>query len=64
MSGDLIAFYQVGYGLAAFGVGPLHQLVGSSFSSMFSGGSIVALAFMLMAARLARLRTYRGSELR
>lgn len=58
MSGALIAFYQVGYGLAAFGVGPLHQLANWSFSAVFSAGSIVALAFMLAAARVVRLRIH------
>lgn len=62
MSGGLIAFYQVGYGLAAFGVGPLHQLAGWPFSTVFSAGSIVALAFALVAARLVGLRTIGNSE--
>src|SRR5215831_20463023 len=30
MAGELIAFYQVGYGVAAFGTGPLRDLVGLS----------------------------------
>jgi fucose permease len=60
MSGALIAFYQVGYGLAAFGVGPLHQLAGWPFSSVFSAGSVVALAFMLAAARVVRLPVRHG----
>ncbi len=62
MSGGLIAFYQVGYGLAAFGVGPLHQLARWPFSSVFSAGSIVALVFALVAARLVGLRTIGNSE--
>jgi hypothetical protein len=44
LSGELIAFYQVGYGLAAFGVGPLRELGGVSFSTVFSIGSLAALA--------------------
>lgn len=52
-SGALIAYYQVGYGLAAFGVGPLHQL-GWPLASMYSAGSIVAVAFVLVAARLVQ----------
>lgn len=35
MSGGLIAFYQIGYGLAAFGVGSLHQIADWRFSSVF-----------------------------
>jgi hypothetical protein len=37
--------------LAAFGIGPSQQLAGCPFSSVFSAGSIVALAFGLVAAR-------------
>src|SRR5215469_4025769 len=33
VSGELIAFYQVGYGLAAFGVGPLHDRAGLPLST-------------------------------
>ena len=40
MSGALIAFYQVGYGVAAFGVGPLRQLAGLDYSSLFSVRSL------------------------
>jgi fucose permease len=43
MSGALIAFYQVGYGIAAFGVGPMRQLAGLDYSTLFSVGSLVAL---------------------
>lgn len=62
MSGALIAFYQVGYGLAAFGVGPLHQLAGWPLSSVFSAGSLVAFALALMAARLVRQHANLGSR--
>ena len=41
MSGELIAFYQVGYGVAAFGVGPLRELGGFAYSAAFSAGSFV-----------------------
>lgn len=49
MSGTLIAFYQAGYGVAAFGVGPLHELAGLSFHTIYSLGSVVA-ALMLCVA--------------
>lgn len=52
VSGTLIAFYQIGYGVAAFGVGPLRQEAGWSFSTVYAFGSLVALAFALLAARL------------
>jgi fucose permease len=54
MSGALIAFYQVGYGVAAFGVGPLRQLAGVNFSILFSAGSVVAVALTIVAFQVAR----------
>jgi MFS transporter, FHS family, glucose/mannose:H+ symporter len=54
MSGLLIALYQVGYGVAAFGVGPLRQLTGLEYASIFSIGSVVALALAVAAVALVR----------
>lgn len=54
MSGGLIAFYQLGYGLAAFGVGPLQSLLGWSFSTIFAAGSLVALPLAVIALFLVR----------
>lgn len=53
MSGALIAFYQVGYGIAAFGVGPLHDAAGFSYASLYRLGGGVALALALVAGFLA-----------
>jgi fucose permease len=55
VAGSIIAFYQLGYGIAAFGVGPL-QDAGISLSAIFGGTAIVAaamavLSFMLRASR-------------
>ena len=44
MSGELIASYQVGYGLAAFGVGPLIEFAGLSYAAVYSLAGFVALA--------------------
>ena len=44
VAGGLIAFYQLGYGLAAFGVGPLQTSTGLSLSAIYGGTAIVALA--------------------
>ena len=41
--GGLIAFYQMGYGIAAFGVGPLQQQAGLSLNTIFGSAAIVAL---------------------
>lgn len=48
-SGVLVAFYQSGYGVAAFGVGPLREFVGVPFRTIYSLGSLVA-ALMLSVA--------------
>jgi MFS family permease len=49
MAGGLIAFYQLGYGVAAFGTGPLRDSIGLSFSKIFSAGSIVAVPLAVVA---------------
>jgi fucose permease len=54
MAGELIAFYQLGYGVAAFGTGPLRDLVGLPFSTIFAAGSIVALPLAMFAALIIR----------
>jgi MFS transporter, FHS family, glucose/mannose:H+ symporter len=49
MAGGLIAFYQLGYGVAAFGIGPLQSLFGLSFSTVFAAGSVVAAPIIVIA---------------
>jgi MFS transporter, FHS family, glucose/mannose:H+ symporter len=49
MAGAMIAFYQLGYGVAAFGTGPLRDSIGLSFSTIFSAGSIVAVPLVVVA---------------
>ena len=49
MAGGLIAFYQLGYGVAAFGIGPLQGLFGLSFSTIFAAGSVVAAPIIVIA---------------
>jgi MFS family permease len=49
MSGELVAFYQAGYGVAAFAVGPLRDLTGRPLGMIYTVGTLVAGA-MLMAA--------------
>jgi MFS transporter, FHS family, glucose/mannose:H+ symporter len=53
-AGELIAFYQLGYGVAAFGIGPLHDLVGLPLSTIFAAGSIVAAPQAVVAALVIR----------
>jgi fucose permease len=47
VAGSIIAFYQLGYGIAAFGVGPL-QNAGISLSAIFGGTAIVAAAMAVL----------------
>jgi fucose permease len=49
MSGELIAFYQAGYGVAAFGVGPLRDFIGGPFGTIYFLGSLVAAAMLIIA---------------
>ena len=54
MAGELIAFYQLGYGVAAFATGPLRDLLGLPFSTIFAAASIVALPLGIIAALIIR----------
>ena len=44
VAGLLIAFYQMGYGLAAFGIGPLEDAIGLSLSVIYVAAAMVAVA--------------------
>jgi predicted MFS family arabinose efflux permease len=55
VAGGLIASYQVGYGLAAFGAGPL-QASGIDLSDLFAVTGIVAAAMGLLAFVIAHRR--------
>jgi hypothetical protein len=52
--GGLIAFYQVGYGIAAFSVGPLQQLAKLSLNTLFGATAIIALAMSVLSFVIAR----------
>ena len=43
-AGGLIAFFQIGYGIAAFGVGLLQTWAGLEFNIIYAGTAAVALA--------------------
>ena len=55
MAGGVIAFYQLGYGIAAFGVGPL-QDSGTSLSAIFGFTAIVAGVMALLSFFVTRRR--------
>jgi MFS transporter, FHS family, glucose/mannose:H+ symporter len=54
MAGELIAFYQLGYGVAAFGVGPLRDVTALPFSSIFAGASSIAALLAVVALLVIR----------
>ena len=54
--GGLIAFYQMGYGIAAFGVGPLQQKAGLSLATIFGSAAIVALVMSALSFVVTRHR--------
>jgi fucose permease len=53
-AGGLIAFYQIGYGIAAFGVGPLQTWAGLDLNVIYGGTAIVAIAMALLSFVVAR----------
>ena len=57
VAGSLIAFYQMGYGIAAFGVGPLEDYAGLSLNSLFGFAAVAALIL----AALSFVVTLHGS---
>jgi len=52
--GGMIAFYQVGYGIAAFSVGPLQQQAKLSLETLFGATAIVALAMSALSFVIAK----------
>jgi MFS family permease len=49
VAGGMIGFYQMGYGIAAFGVGPLQSMAGLSLAGIYRGSAGVALALAVIA---------------
>ncbi len=47
-AGGLVAFYQVGYGIAAFGVGPLQSHAGLGLNTILAGSAMVAIAMSIL----------------
>ena len=53
IAGGVIAFYQLGYGIAAFGIGPLLD-DGIGLSSVYSAGAVIAAAMGLLSFAVTR----------
>lgn len=54
VAGLLIACYQAGYGIAAFGVGPLQELFGIGLTTLYGAASLVAVAMGAIAVVIVR----------
>jgi Fucose permease len=54
VAGGLIAFYQIGYGLAAFGVGPLEKFTGMSLGMLYGLAPVVAVAMAALSFIVVR----------
>jgi hypothetical protein len=53
VAGAMIGFYQIGYGIAAFGVGTLAGNAGVAMSSLFRGAGGVSLVLGVLASFVA-----------
>jgi hypothetical protein len=56
VAGGLICAYQVGYGIAAFGVGPLQSRAGLHFDTIYGATAAVAVAMTMLSFALVRHR--------
>jgi predicted MFS family arabinose efflux permease len=54
-AGGIIAFYQLGYGIAAFGVGPLLD-AGVTLPAVYAAAAGIAVAMGLLSIQVARRR--------
>lgn len=53
VAGGLIGFYQIGYGIAAFGVGPLQSAARLTLGEIYRGSAAAALALTVLAFIIA-----------
>ena len=60
--GGMIAFYQVGYGIAAFSVGPLQQQAKMSLNTLFGATAIFALAMSVLSFVIAKHEEMSASD--
>jgi fucose permease len=61
VAGGVIAFYQLGYGIAAFGVGPLLD-AGASLSAIFGFTAVIAAVMGALSFAVARARPRIGQS--
>jgi predicted MFS family arabinose efflux permease len=63
VAGGVIAFYQVGYGIAAFGVGPLVDH-GVALSDLYGWAAVAAAGMALLSFAITRVRRVELSRAR
>jgi hypothetical protein len=56
VAGGIIAFYQLGYGIAAFGVGPILDS-GVKLSAIYGVSAVIAVAMGVASFGVTRART-------
>ena len=56
VAGCMIAAYQIGYGIAAFGAGPLQSRAGLGLAALYAAAAVIALAMSLLAVVIVRTR--------
>jgi MFS family permease len=56
VASSLIAAYQIGYGIAAFGVGPLQTWTGAEMSTIYGGCGLLAIAMGILSFIVIPLR--------
>jgi hypothetical protein len=61
VAGGLICFYQVGYGIAAFGVGPLESSAGLHLETIYGGTAVFAVVMAMLSFVLAPRRRASGA---
>lgn len=54
VAGGLIAFYQIGYGIAAFGVGPLQVHAGLSLNTIYGATAAIAVVMAVLSFMVVR----------
>jgi hypothetical protein len=54
VAGGVIAFYQLGYGLAAFGVGPLENMASLALNHIFAATALPAIGLAILALVITR----------
>jgi fucose permease len=54
VAGGLIAFYQIGFGLAAFGVGPLQARAGLALNTIYGGAAAVGIVLTILSYMIVR----------